>query len=334
MRDSVMKHRHNAYLVLPRMRIQNLNCISSPLTWGAPSITASIGFMYALQRKIPNDWQLDLLSVGMVVHEFEPQVYGEYEKRFCLTRNPLGSKGQTLAIVEEGRAHATISLIFGIDLFADDTGSDELLQERAREIQNVAESIGFAGGRFLPAGKRWQQAQILLLHDDDELDLALGDSDASQAYRQLKRSLLPGSALISRDDVLLEHIKKMQAENPEATALDALLDLSRLNYRYVADEEGEGGSWQIDKKPGQGWLVPIPVGYTALTKLYEPGEVLNARDPSIPFRFVESLYSIGEWRSPHRMESLRDLLWQSYTDHDAGLYRCINQAASLNSIFN
>ena len=38
-------------LVLPRLRVQNANAISSPLTHGFPSMTAFLGLMWALERK-------------------------------------------------------------------------------------------------------------------------------------------------------------------------------------------------------------------------------------------------------------------------------------------
>jgi CRISPR-associated protein Csy2 len=52
--------------------------------------------------------------------------------------------------------------------------------------------------------------------------------------------------------------------------------------------------------------------------------VANARDASTPFRFVESVYSVGQWVSPHRLQEATQLLW--FTDHqaEAGLYRCRN----------
>jgi len=69
--------------------------------------------------------------------------------------------------------------------------------------------------------------------------------------------------------------------------------------------------------------VPIPVGYAALTPVAHPaGAARNARDATVPLRFVESVYSLGEWISPHRLHSLIELLWQADTDEAQGLYRC------------
>ena len=70
--------------------------------------------------------------------------------------------------------------------------------------------------------------------------------------------------------------------------------------------------------------MPIPVGYAALGPLHVAGTVANARDASTPFRFVESLYSMGEWLGPHRLHTPRDLLWYADSRPDDGLYRCRN----------
>ncbi|HZJ93959.1 MAG TPA: type I-F CRISPR-associated protein Csy2 [Thiopseudomonas sp.] len=316
-----MELEHNAYLILPRLQVQNLNTISSPMTWGAPAITAAMGFMLALQRKIPFDWELDLLTVGMVIHDFEPQVNGSYVKKFNLTRNPLGRDGKTPGIIEEGRAHATISLVFGVYI-AGDKSDDELLQKRAWAIQNKANTMRFAGGSIIHNPNTWHKPQLLVLPEDQ--------SETSHTL-SLKRSLLPGFALISRDDVLISHTEKLQSEEPGLTALDAWLDLSRINRRCVVTQTEQSNGeikesieWKSDREKGSGWLVPIPVGYSALSELYEAGEVQNARDPNVPFRFVESMYSIGQWCSPHRLTSLSELLWSSHADHEAGIYRCIN----------
>lgn len=39
-------------------------------------------------------------------------------------------------------------------------------------------------------------------------------------------------------------------------------------------------------------------------------------------RFVETLFTLGEWLSPQRVADLRHLLWYHQADARAGLYRC------------
>lgn len=316
----------NAILVLPRLRIQNLNTISSPMTHGAPAITAVMGFMCALQRHIPQDWGIKLLSAGMVIHDFQTQTNPGYVHTFNLTRNPVGSDGKTKGIVEEGRAHATLTLVFGVDYSGpidDDTRS-----ERAAHILAQAYNRRFAGGTILEKSIRPRHMNASALPQ-----LALLDEDEDDRFIQfqaVRRQWLPGSCLISRDDLLTKNLATLRTEQPDTTVFDAWLDASRLTYRADAPSTTSTTSkktkteWSSQRTSGSGWIVPIPVGYSALSETYAPGEVINARDPTIPFRFVESMYSLGEWISPHRLDDFDDLLWYIKNDEQAGVYRCSN----------
>ena len=63
----------------------------------------------------------------------------------------------------------------------------------------------------------------------------------------------------------------------------------------------------------------------AVSEKRTPGTVRNARDASVPMLFVESVYSLGEWISPHRLTHLAQLLWRAEADEAQGLYRCRNR---------
>lgn len=325
----------NAVLTLPRLRIQNFNTISSPLTWGAPAMTAAIGFMHALQRKIPAEWHLDLMSVGLVVHDFQAQTYqnGYMQHTFKLTRNPVGKDGKTEGIVEEGRAHMEATLVFGVDI-DESVNTEAERKEYAQQVQEMAMAMRFAGGSILPAlpghHAPSQQPELHILGDEEE--------SKTKLFRVMRRQWLPGSTLVSRDDLLAEHLQELQQQDPTSTALDAWMDLSRLNRRSVekevrvpnSDEVETSVSWEYARQAGGGWLVPIPIGFGALSEVHPAGAVKNARDNFIPFRFVESLYSIGEWIGPHRLQSFEEMLWYPDTNEEAGIYRCANDYSAPN----
>lgn len=314
----------SGFILLPRMRVQNVNAISGPLSWGFPSPTAFTGFVHALQRKLARQLAEGLGGVGIICHHFEPlvsQPAGRRHRVFCLSRNPViaGYKkyeDKAASIVEEGRAHMEISLLIGVrDYFSDSEG-----QYLAEDLQQAAYGMRLAGGSLLyRPGKR---------HEASWHPLAGNLDDDNAAFRKLRHRLLPGFALVQRDDLLKTHLAEMRETAPDYTALDALLDLSRLNFEPVITPASEAGKaetvdWEIRKKPG--WLVPLPIGYAGISDLYSPGTVANTRDESTPFRFVESLYSLGEWVSPHRILSLEQLLWMQEADPDNGLYRCHNR---------
>ena len=306
-----------ALVLLPHLKVQNANAISGPLTWGFPSPTAFAGFAHALERKFAADLDEGFAGVGIVCHHFEPQVFqppGRRTQVFRLTRNPVGKDGGTQALVEEGRTHMEVSLIIAVRDYKSEGDGKEL----AERLLDAAQGMRLAGGSLLHQEGKRHHAQWWPLAGTIEGD--------AKVFRRLRRRLLPGFVLVQRGDLLAGHLAEMQATQPDSHALDALLDLSRLNIEPVvsqADEADAPVRWEIRRKPG--WLVPLPIGYAGISPLYAPGEVENARDAVTPFRFVESLYSLGEWVSPHRLNDLSQLLWTQETDDAKGIYRCINR---------
>ena len=311
--------RFDHLLVLPHLRVQNANAVSSPLTHGFPSITALLGLMSALERKArAAGLDLAFKAVGTVCHDHQEQVTeGGFVKAFRLSRNPVGKDGCTAAIVEEGRIHLELSLAFAIR-------SERWNREpeaRDADIASVAELLAgmrIAGGTLLPPVQPGR-----LRYRPWSVDLTGTEDDRQTEFRKARMRLLPGFVLVSREDWLETRLAELQAENPAATRLDAWLSLSRINWRYQPAGKDGKGEWLDDRK-GRGWIVPIPVGYGALGEVHAPGSVANARDMNTPFRFVESLYSVGEWLSPHRLHSPQQLLWYADSQPDDGLYRCRN----------
>ena len=307
-------------LILPRLQIQNANAISGPLTWGFPSPTAFTGFAHALERRLKDhsgDLKLGFGGVGIVCHRLEPQVSqpaGRRTQVFCLTRNPMGKDGAPMALVEEGRAHMEVSLVIVVkDRFDDFDGN-----EWAKTAHYAVQGMRLAGGSLLPArnGERYEAWWQVLAKNLNSQDEVLG---------KLRRRLLPGFALVQREDLLAERLAEIRIEQPHATALDALLDLSRLNIEPTTlnPDQPEAVAWQVRKPPG--WIVPLPVGYAGISPLYEASEVENTRDGLTPFRFVECLYSLGQWVSPHRLKHFHQLFWHTEADLENGIYRCLNR---------
>lgn len=304
----------DALLLLPRLRVQNANAIAGPLSWGFPAVTAFTGFVHALQRRLQADGlDIELDGVAIICHRVEAQTSQPAGKRtrvFHLTRNPVNADGSSAAIVEEGRMHLEVSLLIGVR--GDLPDGDEARQQLVRHIQHSALGMRLAGGSPLPASR---QPSLFVLGGSAEGD--------RQLLQKLRPQLLPGFALVSRQDLLAEHTIALQQQNPQADTLDALLDLTRLNVdppQLAAAEGSPAARWHV--RPRTGWLVPIPVGYRALGELHPAGTVRNARDQATPFRFVESLYSLGEWLSPHRVNDPTTLFWYHRAEPENGLYRC------------
>jgi CRISPR-associated protein Csy2 len=305
-------------------------------------------------------------SVGIVCHQFEPQTYrppGRYTQVFSLTRAQIRTKeeasklegqGSLPAIVEEGRTHLEVSLL--ITVSGDDLPpTDDACKALAAEVLHQAEGMRLAGGSILLQPQRSTYPARWMDWPDNR-------QEQNSVFAKLRPRLAPGFVLLSRAQLLADHLFQMQQTNAAATALDALLDLCALHHtppaaqtkvedapptdnteamfsdnstdddeRTAAEHETEQVAeqatkgWSVSRRKS-GWLVPLPVGYAAISPLYAPGEVKNARDNDTPFRFVESVLSLGEWVGPHRIKALQDLLWVHHAQPEAGLYLTHNGA--------
>ncbi|WP_153076424.1 type I-F CRISPR-associated protein Csy2 [Paraburkholderia bonniea] len=350
-----------ALLVLPHLRVQNANAISSPLTYGFPSMTAFTGLMWALQRQLAAAGiPLQLQQVGVICHHYEAQMNDGYVKTFRLTRNPIDKDGSTAAIVEEGRIHLDLTLLFQVAQPAEQAWSnDSQLAEWAAQVGEIVSRMRVAGGTLLPPGPprpgRRTRPWLAKLSEVDEVQ--------TQDFARWRRQWLPGYALVGRDDLLAERYQTLRDEKPDATLLDAWLHAARFNHQPVMDaaagiaadaataianddaNDDANDAMTVEaikpattakklrwadpvRQKGAGWTVPIPVGYAALQAPLAAGAVANTRDDSTPSVFVESVYSFGQWISPHRLNRLDELMWQPSTRSDAstdaatGLYRC------------
>ncbi|MFE8032362.1 type I-F CRISPR-associated protein Csy2 [Thiohalocapsa marina] len=320
-----------ALLLLPRLRVQNANAIPGPLSWGFPAPSAFLGFTDAFARRLRGRFDLVLGGCGIVCHGFEPQVArpaGRRHQVLSLTRNPYYagwkrgfSADKPAALVEEGRAHLDVSLVIEVrtDLHPDDR--DELLQA----LPELLGGLRLAGGSLLPVPLTSLPGPRRVPKWFEWFDAA---ADNVATFRTLRHRLLPGFALVERTDLLAARLDELQAVQPDASALDALLDLCRLNIEPTGPDPSDAAQtlWEVRSRPG--WLVPLPLGYASLSPLYAPGTVSRARDMVTPFRFCESLYGLGQWISPHRLTALEQLLWQRDTAPEAGVYRCVNHYAS------
>lgn len=307
-----MKESVDAYLVLRRIRVENLNLVGSAITWGFPPPMAFLGFSHALERQLRKDFDIRCLGIAIVNHQFSPQVSSPAGKRSCtfnLTRNPLiykNGKIQAAPIVEEGRGHAEISL--AIALSGDDATSDtEALKEK---VEKLLPRLRIAGGSI-----RWKSSaknspvQIFSDFSTDEAE--------ERTKKKLLRSLLPGFALTSCPDKLTVRLDELKSQQKEGDLIEAFLDIAGLNHE-PPDASVEDDTWKVRKEGG--WLVPLPLGYQALSPIYEPGVVPDSRDATVPFQFVECVCGIGEWRSPHRVKELDELFWTYNIRPDQGLY--------------
>lgn len=286
-------------LIIPHIKVHNANALSSPFTIGFPAMTAWLGGVHALQRHLnAQDIPVNFLATGVVSHDVNLQTYkgdNDYVHSIVGTGNPLDKTGARSAFIEEARCHLEISLVIefnGITI-------DEHEHLLSAVTQLLHAKMKLAGGDI----KSFQPLFCINNSEGDDKDL-----------RKLQRHLMPGYVLIERRDL-------MQAAMAEGVdALNALIDYLAVHHSCDQDEEGnlEWRSYRktLENKPA-GWVVPIATGYHALSEL---SDAKNQRDPNTSHRFAESLVTLGEFKMPHRLHSVEQMLWRYHIDGD--LYLC------------
>lgn len=285
-------------IILPWMEIENANAVAG-LTWGFPAITHFLGFTHALSRKLTASHGLRLEGCGVICHRHQIHAYasgGDYQ--FALTRNPLTREGKTAAFNEEGRMHLTVSLI--LECHGEIRNSDNGLSELARHMRTLCQTHKLAGGSIT---------------DLREVRVCRIENLKAQLFR-----LMPGFVLCDRSALLSAHFDALKQVQPDAEMLDAWLDFAALKMTATGDEnKDEHTEWRYQKKPGDGYLVPLMIGWQRISPLYKAGTVVNARDADTPFCFAEAVYGIGEWCGLHRIQQPDELFWR-YRTTESGYY--------------
>lgn len=312
----------DALLYLPRLRVTHVNAISSPLTWGFPSMGGILGFTHALERHLSQHFQdLEFDGVAVVCHDFKPHVYRSSapfgDKVFGLDRHPVNQHGNPASLVEEGKAHMEISLL--IEARGDDCLDAEREPEIIHQIQQRVPMMRLAGGKIIGSGVQSQVKAEFVSWPEEE------QAKKAQSKRLLRRCL-PGFTLINRADLFETELEQKQQAEADANGVDVLMDYSSLVFEAETQNTDQQGpvKWrQVNKHSG--WIVPIPAGYEGITDCYNPGEVLNARSHEYPFQFVESIYTLGQWLSPHRVQTVEDLFWRYETELDHQRYCWTNR---------
>ena len=303
------------YLLFKRVLIESANAISSPLTYGFPAVTGFLGSFHAMSRKLAESKadELSGISLGGVLlacHECTPQIYRDKPYNnytFNQTRNPIKRDGKTASIIEEGKCRLVMT--FAVEVLADtalsDSQTDTLIQHTTKWIWQQRMAGGSVHGLA-----RSEPVQFFSYDKANEL----------------KPNLLPAFVLMEAQQEFAEIIEEVRSDNPNATALDALIDVSSLHHIPETLPNGETKWHTTSRKSGRGWLVPMPLGYQGISDLYDAGVMQNVRNPEYPSQYVEAIYGLGKWVYPQRLgstESEYDIakaFWRYHYDEKNSLY--------------
>jgi CRISPR-associated protein Csy2 len=295
-------------LVIPKIKIQNANALSSPYTIGFPAMTAWLGTMHALQLKLNKNKELKNLkfkSVAIVNHKFNLHTHKTgYDYSIISTRNPLKQNGGNSSTIEEARCHLTVSLVIEYS----DIDQDEA-EYMIQKLNSVLHKMKIASGDVL----NFQNPFLRKITTEKDV-------------RKLTARLMPGFCLVSRQDLIIKAMQNGQ------DAIDALLDYlkntSSCEKTFDKEKDKEEITWSKANRKTKGWLVPISTGFYGISDL---ATVDNQRDVTMKHRFAESVVTLGEFVMPHRITNLDNMLWQYSINIEDNLYLCKQNEPFINN---
>ena len=290
----------SSFLIIPKLKVHNANALSSPFTIGFPAMTAWLGAVHALQRKLnQQSVQAEFQGVGVVCHKCDLQTYqgmDDFVQSIVIAANPLvpkrkRKKGEPWeqferpSFIEEARCHLLVSMVI------------EIPEMSGAAQKAITENIeAHLSGRMKIAGG----------------DIMGFDTPyISNNFDDFRNKLMPGYAIVERRDLM----EQAMAEGQDA--LDAMLSFLTVSNTCIQDENGKV-TWQRKRKQ-KGWFVPIATGFQGISPL---GIAKNQRDQDTPHRFAESLVTLGEFKMPYRMNDAYEFLWYYQADLDNCNYLC------------
>jgi CRISPR-associated protein Csy2 len=293
---------NHSILLIPRLRIHNANALSSPYSIGFPAITAWLGAVHALERKLKQSQgfddefeELHFPRAGVVCHDFKLHTYkaqDDFNYSIVSTGNPLDKNGKRPSFIEEARCELSVSLLIEYD--TDDDG------ELVEAVSQLLPTLKMASGDIESFGN----ISTMQIRNEAE-------------YQSLIGAVMPGFCLIDRSDLMKQAMQEGQ------DAIDALLDCLKVTHSSELDEN-EKVTW-TSKRREKGWIVPIATGFHGITDL---GIAENQRDSDTLHRFAESVVTLGEFVMPYRITDLDQMLWYYHPDIENKLYLCQQNQSS------
>lgn len=277
---------------------------------GFPAVTSFLGFGYALERKIE---RLQMNAMGIVVHEsdfqaiqnkFRPSALKSKKFPSVKARKPrFPNEASADSFQVRSYVNLNVSLIIECGLLGMDA-REEVIQE----VSNTIPLMRLSGGTIT----HFELPQFFFCEREEDVFLQNRDS----AGRQLVRRIMPGYALLSRTDIMSQ-----LAQEGKGDALDRIIYAISTDATPQASENNSHASYRYERHM-KGWLVPLAIGFHDLSGNLK---VKSQRSYDYEHHFVEPLVTLCEFRMPHHLTSIEDLMWHYEYDSSAKNYLCVNK---------
>lgn len=299
-----------------------------------------------------------VVSHDQITHTFGKYDKSFTQYRSQPYRHGENKKDSSPPIIEEGKMNMTISIIIKIDgnignmderflefiqncCFSQKLAGGTILSIECIELLSEIKDIK---KKLLPGFVLMDRSDYLEAYHQEKLR---EDSDIKDCHLKvwldfsaLKQSARPSYSLISKE--ISKNLKEYKEEweghlEKKPYTINSIpnqvkeyflkLKKDKKNKKLLEEWESylnptskTNAEWEYVTKPESGFLVPIMSGYKAISPVYKNNEIENTRDHETDVCFAESIYSIGEWLSPHRVKDLDDTLW--YYRYEENHYLC------------
>ena len=296
------------YLLFKGIEVEGANALSGNLTYGTPAITSIKGAFHAMSRKMLANktsahLEAGLRGVMIACHECHvsasrAESYREYhfsqQKPAPTTSSDLSKMkvGTLPSIIQQAQCYVKMSFVVEVVSSENLSKADKTLLEE--EAFKYIQTQRMAGGSVRCFNSKDKVKFI------EQVDL-----------NSLPYQLTNCNILVDASDAMQDLIVK----NPSMPPTDILIDVASVHHTPVSRN---GIEWHSDRITDQyGWIVPISVGYHGISPRFKAGLLENSRTNDNDSQYVESVYSLGRWINPHKLQlenKLSAAFW--YYDHD------------------
>lgn len=278
--------------MIKNIKVINANAYNG-IVVGFPPVTAFAGMVHALQRKLScKKQEINFRYFGVFSNKCyikalkSPHRGNKYVPSFA---SPIiGTEKEWRTDLAPGftyQANVDMDVSLLLEIGAEMPLED--VNNFKTNVRNNLMLLRMAGGTILDIG---------------EIEYLVYDSTDLSSDSKLKKSLAGSYALISRVELL---------DGDEKDKLDIMISALKMT------QDAESGKYT---RKHEGWIVPIGIGFRAIAPI---GRVKNQRDPNIDHRFVEPVYTLGEFKYTANMGNITESLW--HYDYDGVLYLCKNE---------
>lgn len=292
-----MEFNMNKYCVINHVKVEMCNAKSGDILYGFPSVSAFLGSIHNIERKIRSSLEIDFFKFdGIAIVSHSCSCLADSDRNFGdlsfhQPRFPLDSGGNSQPFANEVYANMDCSVIvdvhFDNDKFNDYIGSslseEKFFDSLSLKIFDLLKINKFCSGNVVDV-----KNVCFCKHDED-------------SFSNIIRSLTPGYVLKNRSEIL--------NDCPDGEdLLQFIFSLTRKSYQWNENDD----KWNFIQHYDGEFLVPIEIGYVQIQS-NENVECTKLRNQFSEHFIVESLYSIGEWLKPYKIDDFESVCWK-YVD--------------------